>query len=95
MQFLVKIAVELPERLRDPGSHEREDLLARELERGLELRRAGTIERIWRIPGGLRNVGIWHAADASELHAAITSLPFAPWMHVEVTPLADHPVEHQ
>ena len=34
-------------------------LRAAELERGRELRQAGSIEAIWRIPGGLRNVGIW------------------------------------
>jgi muconolactone D-isomerase len=93
MKFMVEIAIELPAELRDPASERRADLLAAELERGVELRRAGTIEAIWRVPGALRNVGIWSAADATELHAALTSLPLSGWMRTTVTPLADHPVE--
>jgi muconolactone D-isomerase len=61
----------------------------------MELRRQGTIKRIWRIPGGLRNVGIWEARDATELHAAIAGLPFFPWIEAEVIPLARHPLEEE
>jgi muconolactone D-isomerase len=56
-------------------------------------RKRGAIERIWRLPGGLRNVGIWEAEDATELHDLISSLPFYPWLHAEVTALAVHPLE--
>jgi muconolactone D-isomerase len=45
---------------------------------------------MWRIPGRRANVGIWQAADASELHESISSLPLFPWMDVRVRPLADH-----
>jgi muconolactone D-isomerase len=93
MRFLVEITIELPQELRDPDSARRPELLGAELKRGVELRRAGTIEAIWRVPGELRNVGVWKVADATELHAALTSLPLAPWMRTRVTPLADHPVE--
>jgi len=93
MRFLVRITIELPAELRDPESRRRAQLLEAELARGVELRRAGTIEAIWRVPGELRNVGIWSAADATELHAALSSLPLATWMRTAVTPLADHPVE--
>jgi muconolactone D-isomerase len=95
MRFLVEITVELPPELRDPASERRAELLAAELERGVELRRAGTIEAIWRIPGELRNAGIWVAADATALHEAIVSLPCAPWFRVQVTPLAEHPIERE
>lgn len=95
MRFLVEITVELPPELRDPESERRASLLAAELERGVELRRAGTIESIWRVPGELRNVGIWQAADATELDEAISSLPLANWLRVEVTPLAQHPIERK
>jgi muconolactone D-isomerase len=71
---------------------ERERLLAAELERGRELREAGSIWAIWRIPGGLRNVGVWDAADATELHDLLMSLPLAPWIKADVTPLAEHPL---
>ena len=93
MRFLVEITVDLPAELRDPRSTRRGELLAAELARGVELRRAGTIESIWRVPGELRNVGIWNAADATALHEALVSLPLASWMRLEVTALADHPVE--
>jgi muconolactone D-isomerase len=88
MEFLVEIAIssEVPERRRD-------GLIARERERGRELLEAGTIVRIWRVPGRRANVGIWSAGDATELHDAISSLPLFPWMSVEVAPLATHYLE--
>jgi len=93
MRFLVEITVDLPAELRDPRSDRRAELLAAELARGIELRRAGTIESIWRVPGELRNVGVWNTADATALHEALASLPLATWMRVAVTALADHPIE--
>jgi muconolactone D-isomerase len=90
MQFLVQIRVVLPANLSD---EERSALLAAELKRGRELRDAGSIVSIWRIPGALRNVGIWEAADATELHDLISSLPLQPHLEVEVTPLAQHPID--
>ena len=85
----MEIDVRLPESLTDA---ERAELLERELERGRELVDAGVIWAIWRIPGALRNVGVWEAADASELHEHLTSLPVFRWVTTEVTPLADHPL---
>lgn len=89
MEFLVEIEVLLPPEL---PAREREQLLAAELARGRELVAAGTIAAIWRIPGAIRNVGVWEAADATALHAAIASLPLFPWLTAEVTALADHPL---
>lgn len=90
MKFLVQIDVRLPGKLTDA---ERAELLEAELERGRELVDAGVIWAIWRIPGALRNVGVWEAADATELHEHLTSLPVFRWVTTEVTPLADHPLE--
>jgi muconolactone D-isomerase len=95
MRFLVDVVVDFPAELRDPANPRRHELLAKELERGLELRRAGKIERIWRVPGALRNVGIWQAEDATELHDLIASLPLFPWLGVTVTSLATHPIERE
>jgi len=89
MEFLVRIEVALPPELPDA---EREALLAAESKRGRELVADGTIASIWRIPGGLRNVGVWEAADATALHAAIASLPLYRWLSADVTPLAEHPL---
>jgi muconolactone D-isomerase len=90
MEWLVAIHVRIPD---DMPADEIARLTAAERERGRALRAEGTIQRIWRIPGELRNVGVWRAGDATELHAAITSLPFGRWLDVEVTPLATHPLE--
>lgn len=95
MRFLVEIEVDFPPELRDPESDRRKALLSKELERGVELRRAGSIEHIWRIPGGLRNVGVWSAADATELNELLSSLPLYTWITAKVTPLALHPIERE
>lgn len=89
MEFLVRIEIGWPPM--EPAR--RQQLEAAELARGSELRAAGTIARIWRLPGRTANAGIWRAADADQLHAAISSLPVFPWMDAEVTPLATHPLE--
>jgi muconolactone D-isomerase len=91
-EYLVDIKVHLPGGL---PSDERQRLLAAELRRGKELRANQAIQRIWRVPGALRNVGIWSATDATELHELISSLPLFPYMEVAVTPLAVHPVESE
>jgi muconolactone D-isomerase len=90
VDFLVEIEVRLPGEWPD---ERRSALLREELARGVELRRAGVIQRIWRIPGALRNVGVWSAADATELHEQLASLPAFRFATVSVTPLAVHPVE--
>ena len=89
MEFLVQITTNLPPDMSAAASGE---LIAAETRRGQELVDAGVIRAIWRIPGGLRNVGIWEAADATGLHEFITSLPAYPWFSADVTPLATHPL---
>ena len=90
MEFLVRIEVRLPADMPDV---ERSDLAARELARGNALRDAGTIVRIWRIPGRYANVAVWKADDATDLHGLLTSLPLFPWLDIDVKPLALHPLE--
>jgi muconolactone D-isomerase len=89
VEFLVKITTALPP---DMPPAERDKLVAAEMRRGRELIDQGVIRGIWRIPGGLRNVGIWEAVDATDLHEHITSLPAYPWFSAHVTPLAVHPL---
>lgn len=88
--FLVEMQVNLPPDMPDDSVTE---LRAREKERGLELRANGTIQRIWRVPGRVANVGYWQADDATALHDAIASLPMFPWLDVNVTALARHYLE--
>jgi len=87
-EFLVHIEVGWPA---DGDARELERLTVLEHERAIELGAAGIIRRLWRIPGRRANWGLWAADDASSLHAAIASLPFYPWLSVEVHPLAAHP----
>jgi muconolactone D-isomerase len=88
MEFLVHIQVEWPA---DGDKAELDRLSAAERVRAAELADQGILKRLWRIPGRRANWGIWEAADASVLHAAIGSLPFFPWLSVDVHPLAAHP----
>jgi muconolactone D-isomerase len=90
MEFLVQIQVVFPP---DMPAEQLADIVAREAERGRELKDAGTIVRIWRVPGRRANVGVWSAATADELHAALTSLPAFPWIDAHVTALATHNLE--
>jgi muconolactone D-isomerase len=90
VEFLVQIQVRFPPEM---SREELADIVRRETIRGRELQEAGTIVRIWRVAGRRANAGIWKAETGDELHAAITSLPAFPWLEVDVTPLATHPLE--
>ncbi len=89
-EFLIQMQVNIPP---DMATDELEDLRAREKERGLQLRAEGTIQRVWRVPGRVANIGYWQAPDATVLHEKISSLPMFPWLDVHVTPLARHYLE--
>jgi muconolactone D-isomerase len=88
VEFLVEIRVEWPA---DGDPERKAQLIEAEGKRAVELAAAGTVRRLWRIPGQWANVGLWEARDATELHQAIASLPFYPWLKVVVRPLAAHP----
>ncbi len=88
MEFLVDVEITWPP---DGDPAKRQRLVEEEGRRARELAEAGHLVRIWRVPGRWANVGLWWAADATELHTALTSLPLHPWMDVTVRPLAQHP----
>ena len=88
MEFLVHIKVRWPA---DGDKRQRDALIAAESKRSVELAKAGMLKRVWRIPGQWANFGLWEAKDATAVHEAIASLPFFPWLEVEVHPLAAHP----
>jgi|SRR5665213_2068789 len=92
MEFMVHINNKFP-------THSDAELYARlvsqEADRADELATQGVIRKIWRRPGQRSNVGIWEAQDATILHAALASLPFFPWLEIEVWPLATHPNDPQ
>jgi muconolactone D-isomerase len=88
MEFIVEIEVRFPP---DGDPAKKAALIEAEGKRARELAAEGRIKRLWRIPGRWANVGLWEAPDANELHKAIASLPFYPWLDVTVRPLALHP----
>lgn len=90
MEFLVRFEATPPA---DMTAQERERLRGLERERAGELRADGTLKRLWRVPGTRAVVGLWEAADATELHDALSSLPMFPWFSATVEPLATHPQE--
>jgi muconolactone D-isomerase len=86
MEFLVRIEF-------TSTAETRESLLVAEHKRVHELGAAGTLRRLWMIPGSHAAWSIWEAPGATELHAAIASLPFYPFIVVEVHALAAHPLD--
>jgi muconolactone D-isomerase len=89
-EYLVRITVTRPSAIDDEAWAA---LLVREREVGLVYRRSGAIQRIWRVPGTTSNVGIWSAADASELDRLLAGLPAFRFMAIRVETLALHYLE--
>jgi muconolactone D-isomerase len=89
-EFLVRITVQRPNAIDDDDWV---SLLAAEREVGLDYRRRGVVQRIWRVPGTTSNVGVWTAVDASELDRLLSGLPAFRHMTIEVEALALHYLE--
>lgn len=92
MEFLVRTENLLPP---DTPDETRDRLRKAERERAMELREAGILRRLWRVPGRNATIGLYEAADPAGLHDALTSLPMWKWMDVTVEALATHPQEQQ
>lgn len=92
MEFLVRTVNLLPA---DTPPEERDRLKKAERVRADELRAAGHLKRLWRVPGRNATVQLYEAADPTELHEALASLPMFPWMDIVVEPLATHPQERR
>lgn len=90
MEFLVRTQNLLPV---DTPAGTRDELKAGERARAVELREAGILKRLWRVPGRNATVGLYEADDPAALHDALASLPMFPWMDVTVEALATHPQE--
>ena len=67
------------------------DTEAREARRAHDLAGQGHLLRLWALPGSGRALGLWRAGDAAEMEAILQSLPQAPWLTVDTTPLSPHP----
>jgi muconolactone D-isomerase len=91
MEFLVRQTNRMPS---DAESQSlREQLRESERARAGELRASGMLLRLWRVPGTQDAIGLYQAADATELHDALASLPMFPWLEITIQPLATHPQE--
>jgi muconolactone D-isomerase len=90
VEFLVRSENRLPV---DTPAERRDELKKGERARAMELREAGILKRLWRVPGRNATVGLYEARDAAALHDALMSLPMAPWLDVHVEALAQHPQE--
>jgi muconolactone D-isomerase len=90
VEFLVRSENRLPP---ETPAERREELRAAERSRAMELRAAGTLKRLWRVPGRNATIGLYEAPDPAALHDALVSLPMSPWLDVHVEALAQHPQE--
>ncbi len=70
------------------------DARADEATRTHELAGNGHLIRLWLLPAWpdrSHALGLWRARDAAQMRAILDSLPMAPWLTEEITPLTPHP----
>lgn len=91
MEFLVRQLNRMP--TDEASLRLREELRVEERKRAKELRAAGILLRLWRVPGTRDAIGLYRADDATALHDALSSLPLFPWLEITIEPLATHPQE--
>ncbi|MFC9498274.1 MULTISPECIES: muconolactone Delta-isomerase family protein [unclassified Streptomyces] len=87
-EFLVTFA---PAARQGASSQAPADATAAEAVRAKELAGKGHLVRLWQTPGEGRALGLWRARDPAEMQSVLDSLPLAPWLSMETTPLSEHP----
>ncbi|MGW6400735.1 muconolactone Delta-isomerase family protein [Streptomyces sp. NPDC055134] len=87
-EFLVTFA---PDATDDATSQALKDATAAEAVRAKELAGQGHLVRLWKTSGERHALGLWRARDAAEMQTVLDSLPQAPWLSMETTPLSEHP----
>ena len=92
MEFLARIEQNISPDM-DPA--QLADVKLAEKVRGQELADAGTLRRIWRLPGRRAVMALYDVASIDELHEVISSLPLFPWLEVTITPLGTHALDPQ
>jgi muconolactone D-isomerase len=91
MEYLTDMVTTVPE---GTSAAKVDELRAAEAVRAAELAKAGHLVRLWRPPlhpGEWRSIGLFSAADETELREVLASLPLHIWMKVIITPLTPHP----
>lgn len=87
MEFLVKVEQHIAP---DADAETMSAVKAAEFERATELVDAGTLTRVWRIPGRRALYCLYDVDGPDELHDVLSTLPLFPWLDIEVTALAGH-----
>jgi len=90
-EFLNTFALDFPD---DTPAQVVADAKAGERRRTRELAEQGNLVRLWLVadwPDGSRALGLWRAGDAAQVRTFLDSLPMAPWLTEEITPLTPHP----
>ena len=95
MEYIVTMTTHVP-----AGTPEEdvENIRAREALRARELADEGHLLRLWRPPlqpGEWRTVGLFAAADDTDLEKALASMPLRVWRTDEATPLGAHPNDQE
>jgi muconolactone delta-isomerase len=91
MEFLVTMTTQVPDGTTEQAVQE---MRSREAARAAELAEQGALQRLWRPPlqpGEWRTLGLFAAADATELEDVLVSMPLRAWRSDAVTALAAHP----
>src|SRR3954453_8011290 len=91
MEYLVDMVTTVPQ---GTSSLKVDELRAAEAVRAAELSKSGHLIRLWRPPlgpGEWRSIGLFRAADETELREILASLQLHIWMQVSITPLIPHP----
>ncbi|MFC9673605.1 muconolactone Delta-isomerase family protein [Streptomyces sp. NPDC056949] len=86
-EFLVAFA---PAAAQDTTSQALRDATAAEAVSAKALAGQGHLMRLWKTPGEGHALGLWRARDAAEMQTVLDSLPLAPWLSMETTPLSEH-----
>jgi muconolactone D-isomerase len=88
MLYLVRMQVNLPDTM---PAERAARLKADEKALALQLQQSGKWRHLWRVVGQYANVSVFDVDSNDELHQILSSLPLYPFMHIDVTPLAQHP----
>jgi muconolactone delta-isomerase len=91
MEFLVTMSTHVPDGTLEGAV---QDVRTREAARSSQLATQGHLLRLWRPPlqpGEWRSLGLFAAADGTELEEVLGSMPLRVWRTDDVTPLSPHP----
>ena len=91
MDYLVTMTTRVPS---GTSEHDIADIRAREASHTRQLALQGRVLRLWRPPlepGEWRTIGLFSAADSTDLEQVLASMPLRIWRTDDVTPLGRHP----